>query len=347
MSPYSQLAYWKSFFHGDGYSHDQIPDLTGKVAIVTGANSGLGYATTLALASHGAHVFLACRSKERAQDAIERVRREAKEMFPMRFAITDPKMDFLELDLSDMNKSREAAQEFLKKGLPLHILVNNSGILGVPLQLTVDGIEMEFAVNHMGHFVFTLALLDRIKESQPSRIVIMSSLFHEMATGIDYDTIYKTGDNEQELQRQSTWDRYSRSKLANVLFARALARRLINEPRLYVNSCHPGYCSTRATQPIPRGRGNIDNETEGWSMNKFLDGLEDWFHRMVAWPVERGVLTQVYLATSPEIENKEIRGRYFGPIANEIEPSTYARNEQLQEELWAYSEKLVNEKLKA
>lgn len=161
------------------------------------------------------------------------------------------------------------------------------------------------------HFVFTLALLDRIRESQPARIVIISSLFHEKAAGINYDTIYKTGDTPQP-HHQSVYDRYARSKLANVLFARALARRVINEPHLYVNACHPGYVSTRATQPVPRQEGTI--------ISKGLDGLEEWFHNLVAWPVNRAVLTQLYLATSPEVEKRDIRGRYFGPIAIEIEP---------------------------
>lgn len=147
MSPYTQLAYWRSFFHEDGYSHDQIPDLTGKIAIVTGANSGLGYATTVALAAHGAQVFLACRSKQRAQEAIDRANEEIKIKYPKAPA---PQLQFLELDLSDMNKTQQAAQEFLKKGLPLHILVNNSGIIGGSLELSADGIESEFAVNHMG-----------------------------------------------------------------------------------------------------------------------------------------------------------------------------------------------------
>ncbi|KAF9148835.1 hypothetical protein BG015_009412 [Linnemannia schmuckeri] len=311
MNPYTQLAYWKSFFHGDGYSHDQIPDLTGKVAIVTGANSGLGYATTVALAAHGAQVFLACRNQYRAQEAINRVKEEIKSKH---LKASSPQLEFLELDLGDMNKAQQAAQEFLKKGLPLHILVNNSGIIGGPLELSADGIESEFAVNHMGHFVFTLALLDRIKESQPSRIVIMSSIFHEKAAGINYDTILKTGDTPQP-HHQSVYDRYARSKLANVLFARALARRVINERRLYVNACHPGYVSTRSTQPVPREEAN--------TFSKFMNGLEEWFHRLVAWPVQRGVLTQLYLATSPEIENREIRGQYFGPIANELEPSAF------------------------
>ncbi|OAQ32835.1 NAD(P)-binding protein [Linnemannia elongata AG-77] len=335
MSPYTQLAYWKSFFHGDGYSHDQIPDLASKVAIVTGANSGLGYATTVALAAHGARVFLACRNQSRAQEAINRVKEEIRTKYPN---APSPQLEFLELDLGDMNKTRQAAQEFLKKSLPLHILVNNTGIIGGTLELSADGVESEFAVNHMGHYVFTLALLDRIRESQPARIVIISSLFHEKAPGINYDTIYKTGDTPQP-HHQSVYDRYARSKLANVLFARALARRVINEPHLYVNACHPGYVSTRATQPVPR--------QEGTTISRGLDRLEEWFHNLVAWPVNRAVLTQLYLATSPEVEKRDIRGRYFGPIAIEIEPSTYARDEKLQDKLWAYSEKLANEKLKA
>lgn len=147
MSPFSQFAYWKSFFHGDRYSHDQIPDLTGKVAIVTGANSGLGYATTVALAAHGAHVFLACRNQGRAQEAIDRAKEEIKLKYPN---APTPQLEFLELDMNDMNKTRQASQEFLRKRLPLHILVNNSGIAGGPLGLSADGIESEFAVNHMG-----------------------------------------------------------------------------------------------------------------------------------------------------------------------------------------------------
>ncbi|KAG0045453.1 hypothetical protein BGZ90_008450, partial [Linnemannia elongata] len=163
----TQFAWWKTYLTPKGYSHTKIPDLTGKVAIVTGANSGLGYATTVALAANGARVFLACRSRERAQEAIENARAEIKAKYPK---APTPQLEFLELDLNDMTKSSQAAQEFLKKGLPLHILVNNSGIMNCPYALSADGIETQFAVNHMGHFVFTMGLLDRIKESQPSRI---------------------------------------------------------------------------------------------------------------------------------------------------------------------------------
>ena len=143
----TQLAFWKTFITPNRYSHDQIPDLTGKVAIVTGANSGLGYATTVALAAHGAHVFLACRSKQRAEDAIERAKVEIKETYPNAPA---SQLEFLELDLNDMNKTHQAAKEFLEKGLPLHILINNAGIMMCSFALSADGIETQFAVNHMG-----------------------------------------------------------------------------------------------------------------------------------------------------------------------------------------------------
>src|SRR5690349_14197802 len=144
----TQLAWWKTLLTPNNYSHDKIPDLTGKVAIVTGANSGLGYATTVALAANGARVFLACRSRERAQEAIENARAEIKAKYPK---APTPQLEFLELDLNDMTKSSQAAQEFLKKGLPLHILVNNSGIMNCPYALSADGIETQFAVNHMGY----------------------------------------------------------------------------------------------------------------------------------------------------------------------------------------------------
>jgi NAD(P)-dependent dehydrogenase (short-subunit alcohol dehydrogenase family) len=151
MKPLSQLAFWRTSSSTSTaqspFSHDQIPDLTGKIAIVTGANSGLGYATTVALAAHGAHVFLACRHQGRAQEAITRAQEEIKTKYPTSLT---PKMDFLELDLNDLGKVRESAKAFLEKGLPLHILVNNSGQMMVPFGLSSDGIESQFAVNHLG-----------------------------------------------------------------------------------------------------------------------------------------------------------------------------------------------------
>ncbi|KAH7052606.1 hypothetical protein BKA57DRAFT_490858 [Linnemannia elongata] len=324
MNMFSQLAFWKTYFTPDRYSVAQIPDLTGKVAIVTGANTGLGYTTMVALAGRGAHVFLACRSQKRAIAAIETALLEIRSKYPL--LTTAPKLEFLELDLMDINKTQQAAKEFLRKDLPLHILVCNAGIQVVPFELSADGIEAIFAVNHIGHFVFTIALLDRLKTSQPSRVVMISSIAHEAfppRVGIDFDTL-------NDPTKSTDLSRYGRSKLANVLFAKALARRVAND-NVYVNACHPGF--------IPRF---LEPQDDTW---------KEWFDCIVKNAVtltaERAALTQLYLATSPEIEERDVRGKYFIPVANEIEPAALARNERLQEELWAFSEDIVREKVKA
>ncbi|KAF8929229.1 hypothetical protein BGZ58_009090 [Dissophora ornata] len=326
MSSMKQLAYWKTYFTPNRYSNDLIPDQTGKVAIVTGANTGLGYATMVALAGHGAHVFLACRSEERTLHAIEKAKQEIKEKYPRAPA---PNLEFLELDLNDMNKCKKAANEFLNKGLPLHLLVNNSGIMTTPFELSADGIEQQFAVNHMGHFVFTTTLLDRIKESQPSRIIVLSSHSHERPVegGIDFDTL-----NDEKMS--TIVSRYGRSKLANVLFGKALARRLA-DTQVYVNIVHPGFVATELQ------RHNKD--LFGPVVLRILEAITF----VMAMTPEVGALTQLYVATSPEIVDKDIRGRYFVPIANEIQPSAYSQDEALQEKLWAFSEKLVKEKVRA
>ncbi|KAI1316556.1 hypothetical protein EDD11_009821 [Mortierella claussenii] len=327
--PYTNIvfnaAYWKSFTQRPKFTDDDIPDLTGKVAIVTGANSGLGYATVVALASHGARVFLACRSQHKALEAIQQVKADIKKKNPM--STQEPDLDFLALDLNDMKKCRHAAQQFLDRNLPLHILVNNGGIMTSPFALSADGIEQQFAVNHMGHFVFTMALLDRIKESQPSRIVMLASIGHEMTVkgGIDFETL-----NDKNASNPTT--RYGRSKLANLLCGKALARRLANE-RVYVNMPHPGFVYTDLA------RNNKD------SLGSVAAGMYDLAGKMCAASPDVGALNQIYLATSPEVEEKNLRGLYFVPVGNECRPSHYALDEELQEKLWAYSERLVHEKI--
>ncbi|KAG0204070.1 hypothetical protein BGX28_003881 [Mortierella sp. GBA30] len=328
--PYTNVvfnpSFWKTLVGKSKFTHDNIPDLTGKVVIVTGANAGLGYATTVALASRGAHVILACRSEAKALEAIEKAKVEIKEKNPL--LTTEPKLDILALDLNDMNKCHQAAKEFLARGLPLHILINNGGIMTSPFALSADGIEQQFAVNHMGHFVFTMGLLDRIKESQPSRIVMLSSVGHEGAVkgGIDFETL-------NDASASNPASRYGRSKLANILCGKALARRLVNE-KVYVNMPHPGFVYTDLQRNNKASMGTIAATTY------------DLAGKMCAAKPEVGALNQLYCATSPEIEEKDLRGRYFVPVGNELRPSPYALDEELQEKLWAYSEKLMREKIK-
>ncbi|KAF9925256.1 hypothetical protein FBU30_004948 [Linnemannia zychae] len=337
--PYSNVAFnpafWKTLVQKTRFTTDDIPDLTNKVAIVTGANSGLGYATTVALASHGAQVFLACRSRTKALEAIERARIDIKATPAAKKYLKDSEgkdkeaqLDFLELDLNDMNNCSRAAKTFLSRGLPLHILINNGGIMTSPFALSVDGIEQQFAVNHMGHFVFTLGLLDCIIASQPSRIVILSSIGHEGSVkgGIDFETL-----NDRNASNPPS--RYGRSKLANILFGKALARRLASH-QVYVNMPHPGFVYTELA------RNNKD------SMGVIAAAAYDLAGRCCASKPEVGCLNQLYLATSPEVVEKGLRGGYFVPVGNELRPSPYALDEKLQEKLWTFSEKLMREKVK-
>ncbi|KAG0199990.1 hypothetical protein BGX31_004175, partial [Mortierella sp. GBA43] len=179
------------------------------------------------------------------------------------------------------------------------------------------------------HFVFTTCLLDRIKSSQPSRIVVLSSMGHQssVSEGIDFDTL-----NDETKSNSVT--RYGRSKLANILFGKALARRLANE-RVYVNIAHPGAVDTE----LVRHAGDTFGS---YIIRPLRIGMD-----LFAMKPEVGALTQLYLATSPEIEEKDIRGRYFIPIANEIQPNSFGLDEELQEKLWEFSEQLVREKIGA
>ncbi|KAF9380039.1 hypothetical protein CPB97_008606 [Podila verticillata] len=318
-------TFWKTMFQQHRYTDKDIPDLSGKVAIVTGANTGLGYATTVALASHGARVFLACRSRERALEAIERAKVDIAQL-PN--AVENIQLDFLELDLNSMASCHRAAKEFVKLGLPLHILINNGGVMTTPFALSADGIEQQFAINHLGHFVFTLGLLDKLKESQPSRIVVLSSIGHESSVkgGVDFDTL-------NDPNASNTASRYGRSKLSNILFAKALARRLANE-KVYVNALHPGFVYT-----------DLQRNTQA-SMGKIASIGYDLAGRISAASPTKGAYNQLFCATSPEIEEKDYRGLYFMPTGIEFRPSPYASDEELQEKLWTYSETVFREKVK-
>ncbi|KAG0239899.1 hypothetical protein BGX31_002342 [Mortierella sp. GBA43] len=315
--------FWRTFLDGTHYSYDDIPDLTGKVAIVTGATGSVGYATVVALAAHGAHVFLACRNRVMAEEAIERAQVDilqlqfdypnAKHSTRFDSEKNQPKLEFLELELGEMRKAQSAAREFLDKGLPLHILVCSAGIKFRNFELTEDGFENHFGINHLGHFVFTTALLERIRESAPARIVPPSN------KPIDFKSL------RDEKNRTNAVMRYGQSKLANVLFAKALARRLRND-RVWVNIAHPGNVESHIRQDMLES----DNKT-------FRAFCCLWL--LLAYKARDAALTPLYLATSPEVVEKNIRGMYFIPIANEMDPSPISDSVNLQEELWRYSEK--------
>ncbi|GJJ71871.1 hypothetical protein EMPS_04228 [Entomortierella parvispora] len=327
-------AYWKvNLCTPNAYSYEQIPDLTGKVAIVTGANSGIGLATTVGLANRGARVIMACRSETRCKEAMVVIREQIQEERKARQQKKgdapqgEIQLDFLEIDMNDLNKVQAAAKTFLSWGLPLHILINNSGIMGTPWTLSADGVEQQFAINYLGPFAFTLALLDRIKESQPARIVMVSSIGHLMAVpgSIDLDRI-----NDPKHGNPSSL--YGQSKIASLLFAQALNRRLGSECKVYVNSPHPGVVDTE----MCRHSGDSWGAFMGWVMRT-------WAKNLALKPKE-GALNTLYCATSEEIETKDLRAKFFIPIGREYRAAKITENVELQERLWAYSETLVKEK---
>jgi len=324
--------FWRTFFSGTHYSYDDIPDLTGQVAIVTGATGNVGYATVVALAAHGAHVFLACRNRVKTEEAIERAQADilqlqfdhpnAKHVARFDSEKNQPKLEFLELELGEVRKAQAAAHEFLSKGLPLHILICSAGIKIRDFELTEGGYENHFGINHLGHFAFTTTLLERIRESAPARIVILSSMAHELppsSKAIDFKSLRDDKSPGHALMR------YGQSKLANMLFGKALARRLRND-RVWVNIAHPGCVESHIMQDM------LESDSK-----PFRAFCSLWL--LLAYKAQDAALTPLYLATSPEVVEKNIRGTYFIPIANEMEPNPISDSINHQEELWAYSEK--------
>ncbi|CAI2181591.1 9431_t:CDS:2 [Funneliformis geosporum] len=213
------------------FTTENIPDLTGKVAIVTGGNTGIGYIIARELSRKNAHVFIATRNKERGEGAVEKIKNETG----------NNQVEFLHLDLISLKLVKQSAENFLSKNLPLHILINNAGVMATPWSLTEDGIQDQFGVNYVGHFLFTMTLLPKIEASTPSRIVNMGSEAHRYAyTGVEFDKI-----NQEDAQ--SAFQRYCASKVAMILFTESLSKRLEGK-EVYVNSAHPGFVATEISR---------------------------------------------------------------------------------------------------
>jgi len=208
-----------------------LPDLAGKNAIVTGANTGIGRITALELARAGARVWLACRSKDKTQPVIDEIVKAGG------------KADYIALDLGSLESVRAAAQTFLDANVPLHLLVNNAGHASAR-GVTKDGFEMTFGVNHLGPFLFTMLLLPRLKAAAPARVVNVASTAHYRARKIDFGRL-------QSPTRSITGlDEYGVSKLGNVLFTRELAKRL-EGTGVTTYAVHPGVIASDIWRRIP------------------------------------------------------------------------------------------------
>ena len=218
------LHFLRMFFAGGVCQ--STASLEGKTVIITGGNTGIGKETAIDLAKRKARVIIACRSEEKGKKAEVDIRRESG----------NSDVHFRKLDLASFESIRNFAKEVLSEESRIDILINNAGVMYCAYQKTVDGYETQFGVNHLGPFLLTNLLLDKIKQASEGRIVVVSSLGHEYAAKMGLDTINSEA-------HYSPYDAYHKSKLANVLFTKALAKRL-SGTSVTVNSLHPGFVDT-------------------------------------------------------------------------------------------------------
>jgi NAD(P)-dependent dehydrogenase (short-subunit alcohol dehydrogenase family) len=274
-------------------------DLDGRTFLITGANTGIGRATTEAVAARGATVYMACRSEAKARPAREAIVA----------ATGNNNLNLLSLDLADLASVRACADAFIQTGAPLHVLVNNAGLAG-KRGTTASGFELAFGTNHVGPFLLTNLLLDRLRASAPSRIVTVASEGHYRADGIDYDAV------RRPTRTRTAFHEYCVSKLANVLHSQELSRRLEGS-RVTTYSLHPGTIASDVWREVP------------WPIRPLL--------KMRMRSPTDGALTSVYCATSPDVAGDT--GLYYEDSARK-EPSRHATPEHAAE-LWERSEAWV------
>lgn len=283
--------------------HATSTNLQGKTALVTGATNGIGKEAATALAAAGADVVIVGRNRALTEASAAEIKR----------ITNNPRVDYLVGDLSSQAEVRRVAAEFLAFNRPLHILLNNAGALFPERLESADGIEMTWALNHLGYFLLTELLLDRIKQSAPARIVNVASAAHQGArNGISFDDV-------QFRHKYSSLGAYAQSKLANILFTRELAQHLQGSG-VTVNCVHPGFVASRF--------GHAD------ALHSVLMTLLRPFQRSIG----KGARTSIYLCTAPEVAN--ISGEYFADC--KIARSTRcAQDAAAAKRLWALSEEMT------
>jgi NAD(P)-dependent dehydrogenase (short-subunit alcohol dehydrogenase family) len=294
-----------------------IGGLSGTVALVTGANSGIGFETARALAGHGAHVVLACRNQDKAAEAAAALER----------GCPGASIAVLALDLSDLVSVRRAAEEFRAGHDHLDLLVNNAGVMGTPYRQTADGFELQMATNHLGHFALTGLLLDRLLASERARVVTVSSLMHRSGRVPFEDVAGETIRN--------TWLNYGTSKLANLLFTAELSRRLrASDGKPLALAAHPGWT-----------RSNLAGTGAAVGEGRIRAAVGRTVGRCFGQSARAGALPSLYAATSPDVESGQFIGpRYafelFGP-PTVVRPNRRARNDADAARLWEISEELT------
>ncbi|HEU4946200.1 MAG TPA: oxidoreductase [Kribbella sp.] len=295
------------------WSTADIPDLTGRRALVTGATSGLGYYTALELLRHGAEVIVAARNPEKSARAAAELALASGRDAP----------EIVDLDLSDLASVRTAAEQVLKQHDRLDVLVNNAGVMATPYRQTTDGFELQVGTNHLGHFALTARLMPLLAEAPRPRVVTVSSSMHKSVGGFSRTDLYAAGGYRK-------WDAYGKSKLANVLFMLELDRRAraAGSPLLSAGA-HPGFALTHLQTSGPQ-LGGLGLEARALAV----------FTRLLAQPAAAGAWPSLYAATQPDLRP----GSYVGPGFFEyrgapkvVQPSSTAKDPELAKRLWSWS----------
>jgi len=308
-------------------SQDSSPDqkhfdIEGARVLITGGNTGIGYATAVALARQGASVVISSRDEGRGKLALDGIRRDSGR----------DDVEMIGLDLARLASVRRCAEEYQERFDRLDVLVNNAGVALTrgPRQVTHDGIEMMFGVNHVGHFLLTQLLLPLIRGSAPARIVNLSSAGYLMApNGLDFD------DLQMEKDYQG-FKCYGHSKLANIYFTLELARRLEGES-IAVNAVHPGYVETELGHLRPEDKARFVPEAREKTAKKGGGG-PDLSALGTPLTPEEGAATSILVASSPEVEG--ITGRYFAD-SEVCELTPVGADMAAAARLWEETEKLL------
>ncbi|XP_041829770.1 retinol dehydrogenase 13-like isoform X1 [Melanotaenia boesemani] len=282
--------------------------INGKTVVITGANTGIGKETAQELAERGGRIIMGCRNMEKCEAAAKEIRGNT----------LNPHVYAHHLDLASIKSIREFAERIKQEEERVDILINNAGVMRCPAWKTEDGFDMQFGVNHLGHFLLTNLLLEKLKESAPSRVINLTSLAHIIGK-IDFE------DLNWEKKKFDTKQAYCQSKLANVLFTRELAKRL-QGTGVTVNAVHPGVVATELGRHTGLHQSQFSNSV-----------LSPFFSLLVKSP-QLGAQPSIYLAVSEEMEG--VTGQYYD-VMTEKEPAPQALDDETARRLWQVSSRLV------
>jgi NAD(P)-dependent dehydrogenase (short-subunit alcohol dehydrogenase family) len=299
------------------WTEASIPDQSGKTFVVTGGNSGIGYEAAVALARKKAHVVLACRSPQRAGDALA----------SLKSAVPGASVEVMQLDLASLKSIRAFAEACRAKHEKLHGLINNAGLMALPYTKTEDGFEMQLGTNHLGHFALTGLMLPSLLGTEGARVVSVASQAHRMGR-MHWDDLMGE-------RRYEAWEWYGQSKLANLLFTYELQRRLEGAgKKLVALACHPGYSATALQHKGP--------EMEG---SKLKGAIMSVGNALLAQSSAMGALPTLRAATDPDAKG----GEYYGPrglgefvgYPKKVSSNALSNDREQQKRLWDESVKLT------